>query len=516
MKKLSFTLLLSLCVLLIQAQSTAYLKVANNGYFEKIEKVSSGGYITTGFDSAYKVQVIRWDNSFNMTWKYVFNDTNIMVGSPKIVEANDGSFYFLMGSHEYTASTWIVKFSSAGALVWQKIYYLTSGNMNSIALSKALPGDNGFLIGGGQNTLSNYIIKCAADGTIEWQNQYLYPLSTGVITCYSIIADGTGYVVSSSYNINSLLTMKISATGSISSHSAYTYTGMQIIPSRIVKLNTTGGYAIVGGYNNTNNNKTEFVAIYNAALSLQSFNELTVTYNQFVLNDITAINNGRSMIVDGSIYDNSAFTIAMINLSNTGSVIWKKRAYGNTTTTNKNVEFRGLTENGITTVHVGQGINEGRVIAVIDSNGNGLCNNDMAFNMTNVHPTLVLQSQTMSVATANAMKSNVSYAYSNYASYNKQIYCGNLLTIDDNTGNQVIVSSIYPNPATDMVNLNIENPDNAKLTLNIYSMTGKLIRTEMLKQNQSRINIDDLNNGIYMFEIKSDEWRTTQKLLINK
>jgi len=516
MKKLSFTLLLSLCMILIQAQTTAYLKVANNGYFEKIEKVSSGGYITTGFDSTYKVQIIRWDNSFNMTWKYVFNDANIKIGSPKIVEANDGSFYFLMGSHEYTASTWIVKFSPAGALLWQKIYYLTSGNVNSIALSKALPGDNGFLIGGGQNPLSNFIIKCAADGSIEWQNQYLYPLSTGGITCYSIIADVSEYVVSSSYNINSLLCMKISATGNINSHSAYTYTAMQIIPTRIVKLNTTGGYAILGGYNSTNNNKTEFVAIFNQALSLQSFNELTVTYNQFVLNDITAINNGRNLIVDGSIYDNSVFTIAMINLSNTGSVVWKKRAYGNTATTNKNVEFRGLTENGSTTVHVGMGFNEGRMIAVIDSNGNGLCNNDMAFNMTNVHPSLVLQSQTMSVATVNAMKADVSYAYSNYASYNKQIYCGSLLAIDDNTGSLPHVSSIYPNPATDIVNLNIENPNNTKLIVNIYSVIGKLIRTEILEQNQSQLNVDYLKNGIYMLEIKADEWRMTQKLLINK
>ncbi len=516
MKKLKFTLLLSLCVILIQAQNTAYLKVANNGYFEKIEKVSSGGYITTGFDSTYKVQIIRWDNSFNMTWKYVFNDANIKIGSPKIVEANDGSFYFLMGSHEYTASTWIVKFSSAGALLWQKIYYLTSGNVNSIALSKALPGDNGFLIGGGQNPLSNFIIKCAADGSIEWQNQYLYPLSTGGITCYSIIADVSEYVVSSSYNINSLLTIKISATGSINSHSAYTYTAMQIIPTRIVKLNTTGGYAILGGYNSSNNNKTEFVAIYNQALSLQSFNELTVIYDQFILHDIKAINNGKNVIVDGSIYDNSAFTIAMINLSNSGSVVWKKRAYGNTATTNKNVEFRGLTENGSTTVHVGMGFNEGRVIAVIDSNGSGLCNDDMAFNMTNVHPSLVLQSQTMSLATVNALKADVTYAYSNYASYNKQIYCGSLLAIDNNTVSLPLVSSIYPNPATDIVNLNIENPNNTKLIVNIYSVIGKLIRTEVLEQNQSRINVEYLKNGIYMLEIKSDERRITQKLMINK
>ena len=112
MKKLTSTLLLLLCFTFAQSQTTAYLKVANNGNFEKIEKVSSGGYITVGYDSAYKVQVIRWDASFNIQWKYTFTDAHISAVFPRIVEANDGSFYLMTASNEQTASTLIVKFSS--------------------------------------------------------------------------------------------------------------------------------------------------------------------------------------------------------------------------------------------------------------------------------------------------------------------------------------------------------------------------------------------------------------------
>jgi hypothetical protein len=506
MKKLSFTLLLSLCAILAQSQTTAYLKVGNNGSFEKIEKVSTGGYITIGFDSAYKVQIIRWDINFNMVWKYKFNDANITIISPKIVEANDGCFYFMMASSEHTTSTWIVKFSSDGTLLWQKIYYLASGNLFSIALSKALPGDNGFLFGGGQCTLYNYIIKCAADGTIEWQHQYFYPLTTGVITCYSIIPDGTEYVVSSSYNINSLLTFMISATGAINSHTAYTYTGMQIVPIRIVKLKNTGGYAIVGGYNNSNDNKTEFVAIYSQSLSLISFNELTVTYTQFTLNDIAAINNGDNIVVNGSIWDGSAFTTIMINLSNTGSVVWKKRAAGNTTTTNKNVEFHGITENGNTTVHAGQGYNEGRVVAVIDNNGNGLCN-DMQFDVTNVHRTLVMQSQTMSIAASTVQEASVVYTYTNSASYNKQIYCGNLSGIDDLTENQTVNATIYPNPASDkcVVSFGTDRiPDNTLISL--YDISGKLVykTTVVNESSETEIDLRGFTKGLYMVRITTE------------
>ncbi len=507
MKKLTFTLLLSLCALLIQAQTTAYLKVGNNGSFRTIEKVSSGGYITVAFDSAYKIQIIRYDNNFNMMWKYKFTDALISPIMPKIVEANDGNFYFMTASTEHTSSTWIVKLSSTGALIWQKLYYLASGNLYSIALSKAVAGDNGFLFGGGQCTLYNYIIKCAADGTIEWQNQYYYPLTTGVITCWSIIPDGSEYVVSSSYNINSLLTMKISPTGAVNSHTAYTYTGMQIVPTRIVKLKNTGGYAIVGGYNNSNDNKTEFVAIYSSALSLLSFNELTVTYTQFTLYDIAAINNGKNVVVDGSIYDGSAFTQIMINLSNTGSVVWKKRAAGNTSTSNKNVELYGLTENGNTTVHIGAGYNEGRVMAVIDSNGNGLCN-DVTFNMTNVHRTLTLQSQTITIIPANAIKGDVAYTYNNSASYNKQIYCGSISGINEEAETHTLAATLFPNPASDHCTISFDaDKISGHSNLSVYDISGQVVYQCKLEANTSskQIVTRDLSEGIYMVQISSEQ-----------
>jgi hypothetical protein len=163
--------------MLAKTQTPAYLKVADGGSFEKIEKVSSGGFITVGYDSVYKMQIVRWDASFNIQWKYTFTDANMSAVMPKIVEANDGNFYFMTASTEHTSSTLITKFSAAGALLWQKIYYLPSGNLYSIGFSKAITGDNGFLFGGGQCTLTNYIIKCSQDGNIEWQNQYYYPLA---------------------------------------------------------------------------------------------------------------------------------------------------------------------------------------------------------------------------------------------------------------------------------------------------------------------------------------------------
>lgn len=75
---------------------------------------------------------------------------------------------------------------------------------------------------------------------------------------------------------------------------------------------------------------------------------------------------------------------------------------------------------------------------------------------------------------------------------------------------------IFPNPATDEVTLSTSRTSNEKLILNIYSITGALVRSEILEQNQQQISICDLSNGIYVVEIKSNGLTGRQKLIIQR
>jgi hypothetical protein len=79
-----------------------------------------------------------------------------------------------------------------------------------------------------------------------------------------------------------------------------------------------------------------------------------------------------------------------------------------------------------------------------------------------------------------------------------------------------IVFSLFPNPASDIVTLNIENKNFKDLTLKIYNMMGELVRSELLRQNLQKINLGGLNNGIYTVEINSLEWSGIQKLIIQR
>ena len=76
--------------------------------------------------------------------------------------------------------------------------------------------------------------------------------------------------------------------------------------------------------------------------------------------------------------------------------------------------------------------------------------------------------------------------------------------------------SVYPNPASDFITVTMEHIYNANSTINIYSVAGELIKSELLQPNQKQINVKDLSTGIYTIEIKSKEGLKKQKLIIQR
>jgi hypothetical protein len=74
--------------------------------------------------------------------------------------------------------------------------------------------------------------------------------------------------------------------------------------------------------------------------------------------------------------------------------------------------------------------------------------------------------------------------------------------------------NISPNPAFNVVSLNIDNLNHADMTLNIYTAIGKLISSEPLRQNKQQIKVGSLPNGMYLVSVKSKSLSTIQKLVI--
>ncbi len=78
---------------------------------------------------------------------------------------------------------------------------------------------------------------------------------------------------------------------------------------------------------------------------------------------------------------------------------------------------------------------------------------------------------------------------------------------------QQIDFSVFPNPATDYVFLTF--PKVVQAYFRIMDANGKLIKSESFSGDRKRINIEDLESGLYFIEIQSEEGRVIKKLVVN-
>ena len=71
--------------------------------------------------------------------------------------------------------------------------------------------------------------------------------------------------------------------------------------------------------------------------------------------------------------------------------------------------------------------------------------------------------------------------------------------------------TIYPNPTSDQINLNFLHSI-IKFEATLFDEMGN----QVLVSNQKKIDIGALSNGLYILNIKTDSWRKSQKIIINK
>ncbi|MBV5312417.1 MAG: T9SS type A sorting domain-containing protein [Prolixibacteraceae bacterium] len=76
--------------------------------------------------------------------------------------------------------------------------------------------------------------------------------------------------------------------------------------------------------------------------------------------------------------------------------------------------------------------------------------------------------------------------------------------------------TFVPNPANEIVSINFNAKPNEVMEISIFNLSGSMVKSEMLKQNQWQINIEDLSNGIYLLSIRSKNKTVNKKLIIQR
>jgi len=85
--------------------------------------------------------------------------------------------------------------------------------------------------------------------------------------------------------------------------------------------------------------------------------------------------------------------------------------------------------------------------------------------------------------------------------------------LDNNISNNSGLK-LYPNPASGIINLEINTDNNIVLVLNVYNIMGSLVQTIRNYHNNTPIIISDLKNGFYFIEIVYNNFAIKEKLLI--
>lgn len=81
--------------------------------------------------------------------------------------------------------------------------------------------------------------------------------------------------------------------------------------------------------------------------------------------------------------------------------------------------------------------------------------------------------------------------------------------------------SIYPNPATDFIQVNISGTENELIrSIEIYDITGRLMQSENVpSESQSSslsIPLAEINNGIYQIRIETSQRTTARKIVVSR
>ena len=78
-----------------------------------------------------------------------------------------------------------------------------------------------------------------------------------------------------------------------------------------------------------------------------------------------------------------------------------------------------------------------------------------------------------------------------------------------------IAFNVYPNPSNSVINVACLSFTKNPTTLEITNTLGQVILSKTLTNNNTQINISDFVEGIYYITLKTDNKKTTQKLIIN-
>lgn len=81
------------------------------------------------------------------------------------------------------------------------------------------------------------------------------------------------------------------------------------------------------------------------------------------------------------------------------------------------------------------------------------------------------------------------------------------------------ITSIHPNPATDEVNITLSTPENAYVKIDVYDITGRVVKTLILGEVETGehtevLSTSELSSGVYTIKAKTEVEQSTKRMVV--
>ncbi|HOY31027.1 MAG TPA: T9SS type A sorting domain-containing protein [Bacteroidales bacterium] len=477
-----------------------------------VQQTSDGGYIVagnarstdgdlTGVSYTNKYWVVKLNNLGTIEWQKTFGGLGAD-NAYSVQQTIDGGYIVagesetngldVTGNHGY--DFWVVKLDDLGTLQWQKAL---GGSSYDEARSVRQTSDKGYIIAGysystdgdvtgNHGSTDAWVTKLDSLGTLQWQkalggndSEYGWSIQQtsdgGYILAASTFSDNNGNVPQNNmgnyYITSDCWLVKLYSTGNIQwsfclgdSSDNYAFSAQQT---------ADGGFVVAGTNGPTDNNisgnhggEDYWVVKLSVALNIEwekSFGGSSddEAYSVQQTSDGGYIVAGYSNSNDGDVTGNhGSWDCWLVKLDSAGTLQWQ-RSFGGTgweqawsvrQTSDGGCVFAGFSAS-----------NDG------DVSGNHLGSDDYWV-----------------------------------------VKLGNIITDIDNTKIHENIS-IYPNPATTMINIRL-NRNTTGTFYNIKDIYGQIILTGQLMNENSEIDISGLTNGLYLISI-CENFKQTFKII---
>ncbi len=106
--------------------------------------------------------------------------------------------------------------------------------------------------------------------------------------------------------------------------------------------------------------------------------------------------------------------------------------------------------------------------------------------------------------------------YGNSVLYVDNLSFDSLITSVNAYTSKEATFKLYPNPATDIISIDAFDSNENIFILKIYNFMGEIVRSELFLNGHPKMDISDLNNGMYTIELMSTKGADRQTLVIQR